>query len=234
MDVETELTIVVIATAITVTLLILFAARAPRIRPDRVRLLFEAALTGEQDLIRQRIGRSVDRRNKEGNTALHLAYYHGRQEAIDALVAFGAGENLRNKERLLPAEMSEVAAIERLLTDGARLLDRTGEWLDRERAREVYDQLSNRKPRIFNPALVRCVLRGPQTQLVHLAIRLGVFGSEKKLAEVLHGYGSAALATDYLNSGSAVLRQAAEVWASRNGYTIHFSPGVRSLTWGRF
>ena len=150
-------------------------------------------------------------------------------------MAFGADEHLRNKEHLLPAEMSEVATIEGLLTDGAGCLDTHGEWLDRERGREVYDQLRNRKPRIFNPALVRRVLAGErQTQLVYLAIRLGVFGSEKKLAEILHGYGSVGMATDYLNCGSPVLREAAEAWARRHGYTIEYTSHGRSVAWGRF
>lgn len=229
MSVGTVLAIV--AVAIVVTLVV----TVRRGRGDRVGRVYEAALTGDRDLLRQRIGRSVDRRDRDGNTALHLAYYRGRQEAVDALVAFGADENLRNKEHLLPAEMREMAEIEDLLTAGAACLDTHGDWLDPDRGRVVYDRLRDRKPRIYNPALVRRVLAGErQTALLHLAIKLGVFRSEAKLVEILHGYGTVAMATDYLNCGSHLLRDAAEVWARRHGYTIHHAPGSRSLTWGRF
>lgn len=231
MSVGTVLTIVVAAMAIAVIL----AVTVRRDRGERVDRVYEAALTGDQDQLRRRIGRSVDLRDADGNTALHLAYYHGRQAAIDALVAFGADENLRNKERLLPAEMREMAAIEELLMAGADHLNEWGEWRDPQRGRLVYDQLRDRKPRIYNPALVRRVLAGEQqTQLLHLAIKLGVFRSAAKLAELLHGYGTVAMATDYLNCGSRTLREAAEAWAMRHGYTIHSTTGSRALSWGRF
>ncbi|GAB1516398.1 hypothetical protein [Actinophytocola sp. KF-1] len=229
-----ETVLVVIAAAIV--LLAAVAALRPhrrRVRAARVDRLYQAAVTGDRDRLRQ--ARSVDLTDTDGNTALHLAYYHGRQEAIEALVAFGADEHLRNAERLLPAEMREVAAIEDLLTAGADCLDTTGEWLDGARGREVYDQLRNRRPRIFNPALVRRVLASErQPQLLYLAIKLGVVGSERKLAEILHGYGTVTMATDYLNCGSAVLRAAAEVWARRRGYTILHTGHGRSVSWGRF
>lgn len=237
---ETVLVIVAVAVMIIIVLLTGAIALRPhrrKVRTARVDRLYQAAVTGDRDQLRQTVKRtrSVNLSDADGDTALHLAYYHGQQEAIDALVAFGADENLRNKEHLLPAEMSEIAAIERLLADGAHCLDHHGDWLYEERGREVYVELRNRKPRIFNPALVRCVLGGSrQTELVYLAIKLGVFGSEKKLAGILDAYGTVPLATDYLNAGSPVLREAAELWARRHGFTIHYTPGARSLTWGRF
>lgn len=83
--------------------------------------------------------------------------------------------------------------------------------------------------------MVRCVLNAPHpTRLLHLAIKLGVFGSEKKLGEILHGYGTPAMATDYLNSGSAVLRAAAEEWAARHHYEVLWSGGTQRVSWGRF
>ena len=229
-----------VAMAVAVVLMVIIAAGTRRRRRGgsaHAERLFEAAIADDHDVLREAIRRhrSVDRTDRDGNTALHLAYYHGRQEAIDALVAFGADENLRNKEHLLPAEMREMAAIEELLTEGARCLGDRGDWLDVARGREIYRLLRDRKPRIFNPALVRRVLDGErQTQLLHLAIKLGVFGSAKKLAEILHAYGTAEMATDYLNAGSAVLREAAEAWAMRHGYTIHSTSGSRDLSWGRF
>jgi hypothetical protein len=232
----TVLVIVAVAVVLLMGALVV-RPRRRKVHTAQVGRLYEAALTGDRDRLRETVDRtrSVNLFDAEGNTALHLAYYHGRQEAIDALVAFGADENLRNKEHLLPAEMSEVATIEGLLTDGARCLDRHGDWLDMGRGREVYALLRNRKPRIFNPALVRRVVAGErQTQLVYLAIKLGVFGSEKRLAGILDAYGTEILATDYLNAGSPVLREAAERWARRHGYTIFYSPGARSVYWGRF
>jgi len=221
-----------------VLVVVLLAARAQRRRATarRVNGLFDAAVAGDRDGMQRSIGRgSVDLRDRQGNSALHLAYYQGEHEAIEALIAFGADQNLRNGEGLSPAQLGEVADIELLLTKAAQYLDARGTWLDRDAGRASYDQLKRRRPHVYNPALVRRAVRnqdGPQ--LLHLAIKVGVHGSEQKLAEVLHGYGTVAMAEDYLNAGSPTLHQAAETWARSRGYTIHYTGGQRSITWGKF
>lgn len=223
--------VAIIIGCVAVPLIVFGLVRYRRtVRNRRVNELYEAASTG--DLTQW--SHAVDVQDSEGNTALHLAYYRGQQDAIAALVAYGADDNLRNNEHLTPAEMGVMATIELQLRAGAKCLSH-GEWVDSERGRVIYDKLREQKPRIYNPALVRCVLTGKnRTSLLHLAIKLGIRGSEKRLAQALHGYGTREMATDYLNAGSKVLREAAEAWAKRNGYEIVSFGGARTVSWGRF
>jgi hypothetical protein len=65
-------------------------------------------------------------------------------------------------------------------------------------------------------------------------VPLGIRGSEVRLAEALHGYGPKNVATDYLNAGSGVLREAAEERARRNNYRILHMGGHANVTWGQF
>jgi hypothetical protein len=132
--------------------------------------------------------------------------------------------------------MAEVASIERLLGEGVEYLGDHGSWLDVVGGRAVYDRLRRRRPRVYNPAVVRFILKAGQRRrrLLHLAIKLGVRGSEEKLAEVLNAYGTQQMAVDYLNAGSPHLRAAAESWARRHGYRIYYTSGRSPVTWGRF
>ncbi|WP_158886867.1 ankyrin repeat domain-containing protein [Amycolatopsis anabasis] len=229
--------IVVVCAGVLVLIAVAVKAHRRKVTARRVNAIYQAAVAGDRDQLLRWMnqGLSFDLQDRQGNTALHFAHYRGRQDAIDALVAFGADDNLRNHEGLSPVEMGQVAAIEDQLSEGARCLGAGGHWQDAERGRAIYTQLRQRKPRVYNPALVRCVLANPNRRtLLHLAIKLGIRGSEEKLAEVLHGYGTKDMAVDYLNAGSAALREAAEKWARRNNYRIHHLSGHTSVSWGRF
>jgi hypothetical protein len=205
-----------------------------KVAAGRVESLHTAAKTSDVNRLRE-LGISPDVQDKDGYTALHLAYYRGEQDAIDALIEFGADVNLRTKEGLSPEEMAEVATSERLLRKGVSCLGDFGDWTDVERGRTCYDRLKQIDPRIYNPALVRCVLNVTYRRtLLHLAIKLGVRGSEQRLAQVLRGYGDKRMATDYLNAGSETLRVAAEGWARRNNYRIYRTAGRSPVSWGRF
>ncbi len=217
--------------------LIALAVHNGRVATRRVHALYEAATSGDQTQLRDWLdrGHSIDLKGREGNTALHLAYYHGRQDAIDALIAYGADDNLRNREDLSPAEMRVLATIEDQLDAGADCLTAQGEWQDRERGWEIYSELKQHERRIYNPALVRCLLRSDQRRkLLCLAIKLGVRGSEERLAQVLRGYGTKEMATDYLNCGSHVLAQAAERWARQHNYHIVRTGRGNAVSWGQF
>ena len=65
-------------------------------------------------------------------------------------------------------------------------------------------------------------------------VPLGIRGSEVRLAEALHGYGTEDVATEYLNAGSGVLREAAEERARRSNYRILHMGGHANVTWGQF
>jgi Ankyrin repeats (3 copies) len=206
-----------------------------KVTARRVEALYQAAASGDRDRLQQSVdqGHSVDLQDNEGNTALHFAYCNGQQDAIDALVAYGADDNLRNSEGLSPLEMGLMAIIEAQLDEGVGYISGNGSWLDKEQGRIIY--LKQHKPRIYNPALVRCVLTGrDRRKLLHLAIKLGIRDSEDRLAQVLHGYGTKDMAVDYLNAGSRVLREAAETWARRNNYRIVHMGGHAKVTWGQF
>ncbi len=203
----------------------------------RIDALYQAASAGDRDQLRRctEQGHSINQRDYEGNTALHLAYYDREQGAVDALVAYGADDNLRNKEGLSPVEMGVMAVIEDRLNEGIRYLGDQGDWLNEQRGWVVYDQLKQQKPRIYNPALVRCAMASQDLRkLLHLAIKLGIRGSEGKLVQVLRGYGTKEMAVDYLNAGSEALCEAAEAWARRNNYRILHAGGRVVVSWGRF
>ena len=71
-------------------------------------------------------------------------------------------------------------------------------------------------------------------QTLILAIKLGIQGSEEKLASLLTVYGDKSMAEDYLNCGSSVLDKAGRRWARGHGYTISTGPGSHRATWGKF
>jgi hypothetical protein len=205
-------------------------------RERRVTELYDAARTGGIEFDRAlNGGADLDTRDRKGDTALHRAYYLGADAAVALLLRYGADENLVNREGLLPAEMAEVARIEDELE---RMLDHLaddGSWRDPDRARPAYQRLSRLPRRLYNPALVRFALRCTHhRRLLALAIRLGVPGSERKLATVLDAYGTKEMAEDYLACGSATLHGAAARWAARNGYALVVRYHGPTVTWGRF
>lgn len=229
--------IIVCCAILLVAGLIARAVRHGRVITRRVNALYGAASSGDQAQLRDWLGRghSIDLQDRDGNTALHFAYYQGEQDAIDALVGYGADDNLRNNEGLSPAEMRILATAENQLELGADCLGSQGEWRDEERGRAIYNRLKQKQARIYNPALVRCVLRSDQRRkLLRLAIKLGVRGSEERLAQVLRGYGTKEMATDYLNCGSHALGQAAERWARQHKYRIVRTGRGTAVSWGRF
>jgi hypothetical protein len=208
-----------------------------RVITRRVNTLYQAAASGDRAQLQDWLdrGHSIDLQDREGNTALHFAYYQGEQHAIDALVAYGADDNLRNKEGLSPSEMRVLAEVENQLDLCVDYLNDAGNWLDRDRGWTIYSRIKEYQARIYNPALVRCVLRSKQRRkLLRLAIKLGVRGSEERLAQVLRGYGTKEMATDYLNAGSDVLSAAAQRWARQHNYRIIRMGRGAAATWGRF
>ncbi|MEV0431757.1 hypothetical protein [Nocardia sp. NPDC050413] len=199
--------------------------------------LLSVAASGDTARLREIVetGAYINTVAAQGNSALHLAYYTGQQEAIENLRAYGADANLRNNEGLTPAEMSSLAHIENLLREGAWYLNRDGSWRDRGQGYRVYTRLGQFPERIYNPAVVRQVLRREQRrELLILAIKLGRTGSEEKLAEALQAFGDKHMAEDYLNCGSRFLHDAAEQWARANNYRIFSRSGWANVGWGRF
>ena len=62
--------------------------------------ILNAAIAGDENRIRDALdgGIPIDVQDIQGDTALHVAYYSGQKEAIANLIAFGADQNLLNRE----------------------------------------------------------------------------------------------------------------------------------------
>lgn len=181
-------------------------------------------------------GISVSATDELGNTPLHYAYYNHKKEAVERLIALSADQNIRNNEGNSPFDMSKLASAEKLIATGARCLDKHGNWTDRSTGREVYDELrSEMEMGIVIQALVRMVLKDKRRlQVLFLAVKLGLPGSERRLIDILEAYGDKKMAEDYLNCGSTALFEGAKDWANRHGYNISTGMGSHRVGWGRF
>jgi hypothetical protein len=71
-------------------------------------------------------------------------------------------------------------------------------------------------------------------RVLQVAIRLGLPGSEKRLAGLLATHGDRGMTEDFLNCGSETLREAAWNWARTHGYSIASGGGSRRAQWGKF
>ncbi|WP_420302340.1 hypothetical protein [Streptomyces sp. MAR4 CNX-425] len=196
-----------------------------------------AAATSEAELRQVLETADVNAQNMGGDTALHLAYYTGRESAIARLRKCGADDTLRNGLGLTPTEMAEVSRVERLLEKTLTCL--TGSmWIDEQRGHRLYTMLRQCEPRIYNPALARVFQRDRHPyRLVCLAVMVGIAGSEAQLGKILHGKdleSGKRLATIFLHSGSSELADYGTRWAHANGYKVVFRPSGTSARWGRY
>jgi len=170
------------------------------------------------------------------DTPLHVSIYKGQKELSDLLLERGADDRLLNRYGLRPQEMRGVPEIERKVINTAGLLNTNGNWTERNRARELYNHLRDLEAKYVTNALVLQVIKDEPMRLriLILAIKLGIQGSEEKLASLLMVYGNKSMAEDYLNCGSSVLDAAGRKWAGAHGYAISTGPGSHRATWGRF
>jgi ankyrin repeat protein len=203
----------------------------------RVSPLHKAASVGDVARIEEYIatGEPVNAKDAEGNTPLHCAYYHGHQAAVDRLIAYGADLTIRNRDGDTPLDMAHIAEAAKLIAAGAEVLDREGDWTDLTEGRRIYDELKGKDSTIVTKALVRQVLESNRRlQVLFLAVKLGIPGSEDRLNDVLEAYGDKSMAEDYLNSGSSELYAGAQRWANKRGYYIATGMGSHRVGWGRF
>jgi HEAT repeat protein len=65
-------------------------------------------------------------------------------------------------------------------------------------------------------------------------IRRGEPGTEDILIEALNKFGDPGMAEDFLNCGNCKLKEAASLWAKKNGYTLrHLPNGKGKPVWGQ-
>ncbi|MCH9021903.1 MAG: ankyrin repeat domain-containing protein [Planctomycetes bacterium] len=170
------------------------------------------------------------------DSPLHASIYMKQKEFSGLLIEKGANENLLNRYGLRPHEMEGVPEIEKKVFETAELMNKGGNWIDRNRARVLYNHLKDLEDKYVTNALVLQVIKKSimRRRILILAIKLGTIGSEGKLASLLMVYGDKSMAEDYLNCGSSLLAAAARKWASANGYEITTGFGSNRSTWGRF
>jgi hypothetical protein len=180
-------------------------------------------------------GMSVNAQDDRGNTPLHYAYYQGRQDVIDRLIAYGADPGIRNSDGETPPDVREIGRANDLLHAGAKLLDGRADWTDTAKARPIYDELKGMNGPIVTKAVVRKVSAGEdRLRVLFLAVKLGIAGSEKHLNDALQVYGDKNMTEDYLNSGSQLLSEGAKRWANEHGYSINAGGGSHRVALGRF
>lgn len=181
-------------------------------------------------------GANVNAKGALDDTPLHVSIYKGNTEMANLLRSRGADESLLNNYGLNPAEMQAVPEVEAKVVEAAELLTTGGEWTDRSKARTLYDGLKARQDKYLVNALVLRIIRGDATrlQVLLLAIKLGILGSEEKLVSLLMVYGDKPMAEDYLNSGSSLLHDGGDKWAKAHEYHIRTGLGSHRSGWGRF
>ena len=86
-------------------------------------------------------GMSVNAQDDQGNTPLHYAYYQGRQDIVDRLIAYGADPGIRNNDGDTPSNVREIGRADNLLHAGVKLLNGRADWTDAVKARPIYDEL---------------------------------------------------------------------------------------------
>lgn len=171
-----------------------------------------------------------------GDTPLHVSIYEEQKGLSELLLKKGADESLLNRYGLRPREMQAVPEIENKVISTADLLNSNGDWIDRNRGRNLYDNLRGLEKKYVTNSLVLQVIKNQRMRLriLILAIKLGIQDSEERLANLLMVYGDKTMAEDYLNCGSSALDAAGRNWASAHGYRIQTGPGSHRAAWGRF
>jgi len=125
-------------------------------------------------------------------------------------------------------------AIDALVMEAANCLDAEANWTCGDHSRKIYEDLKNwKKPDYVTNALVRLASKEyKRLQVLYLAIKLGIPGTEEKLLTMLMENGDKKMAEDYLNSGSAKLHEGGALWATRNGFAINTGAGSHRAFWG--
>jgi hypothetical protein len=95
--------------------------------------------------------------------------------------------------------------------------------------------LQNKDSIVLSKAMTNVILMNVnRMQVLMLVVKLGVYGTENALNELLLKYGDKAMAVDYLNCGSKKLYEGGVAWARKNGYSIIKGPGSSRVKWGSF
>lgn len=208
-------------------------------------VMFATAL-GYKDILRTLISRGADINGTDalGNTALHVAYFLGKDDFVRFLLDAGASQTIENRIGLVPSRMVAGWVEYRLVARTIALLDGRKNpgysvWTDKERGRELFDQLKRRDPKKVMDALVHMIAYRPSDRgdALVLAVRLGLAdGEDRLLATLPYMYNSEKrnVLVTFLNSGSPRLENSARAYAQRIGLKIVTRAGAPNTRWGRF
>lgn len=116
------------------------------------------------------------------------------------------------------------------------LVTQEGDWTDAGTALRFYELILRFDPATATNVLVDLVANdaASRQRTLFLAVKLGIPGSEDRLNDLLMQVGDVSMAEDYLNSGSELLSQGGERWATAHGYYVESGPGSHRTTWGSF
>jgi hypothetical protein len=196
--------------------------------------VLDAARRGDVELLAElvRAGADVNSIGADRNTALHLAYYENRPDAVAWLIDHGAEQQGRNRYGFTPAEMRRFAEVAGLLRRGADALTAVGS-VHKPIGTSLPEQLRAAPPEAYLAALERLATVDPaRHRVVLLAVKLGIPGTEEVLCDLLRRMGDPSTAEVYLNCGSPALRACAQRWAAANRFEIIDGRGDHHVTWG--
>lgn len=182
-------------------------------------------------------GASINNIDYNRNDALHISYLSNNIDIKNMLVAYGADNDSINDFEITPVQMKYVPSAYNDIIEAAKLIDNQGEWTNYRQGEAIYRRLiDNTRRKYVMYSLVNTLtdIKDIQTEVVLLAVKLGIEESEDRLLKVLDVHGNIKLAEDFLNSGSAQLVAGATEWANRNGYIINRGQGSKRAKWGSF
>jgi len=126
--------------------------------------------------------------------------------------------------------------VDAIVVETANCLDSEAKWIHGSRSQKYYDELKywNKPSYVINSLVRQVIVPERRLHILFLTVKLGIPGSEEKLADVLMQYGDKKMAEDYLNSGSTKLSDAGKLWAKKNGYIINAGTGSHRVYWGQY
>jgi len=133
--------------------------------PPLHRPLHEAVIRGDMAEIERyaKSAEGVNAKDRYGDTALHYAYFCGRKDVIDYLVACGADANETNYVGDTPQDMEKLAAAESLVEEALEPLTSEGNREDVTRRNTIYSRLSQMDGSITTRALILKILSSDPT-----------------------------------------------------------------------
>jgi hypothetical protein len=131
-------------------------------------------------------------------------------------------------------DAAKFAEVDDAVLAAASLLEQDGSWSTKwttsAETYAAYHKVQSMNPKAVTMSLCLQLLARPnfEKRMIHLAVKLGIAGSDDELGRVLDVYGNKTMADRFLNAGNNAMSSHAHVWASDHGYRV-----VSYRTYGR-